>query len=230
MKFHRSLTVFLVLLGFQVGNLLAAEPGPAPSAEKKPVNNEYQGVKVEDDYQWLEDDNDPAVKAWSDAENKRTRAYLDSLPGRSKIENQLKAWYAKTSPSYSSIISRPGVLFALKFQPPKQQPMLVRLDSADNLKSEKVLIDPNQIDHKGTTTIDWFEPSLDGKKLAVSLSKGGSEDGELHFYDGIPERNSAIPSPMFSILPRAAVRPGTRTEVASITRASRERGSARMLI
>jgi prolyl oligopeptidase len=185
MKFHRSLTVFLVLLGFQVGNLLAAEPGPAPSAEKRPVNNEYQGVKVEDDYQWLEDDNDPAVKAWSDAENKRTRAYLDSLPGRSKIENQLKAWYAKTSPSYSSITSRPGVLFALKFQPPKQQPMLVRLDSADSLKSEKVLVDPNQIDHKGTTTIDWFEPSLDGKKLAVSLSKGGSEDGELHFYDGM---------------------------------------------
>ncbi|HEY2714019.1 MAG TPA: prolyl oligopeptidase family serine peptidase [Chthoniobacterales bacterium] len=185
MKFHRSLTVFFVLLGFQVCNLLAAETGPVPSADKKPVYNEYQGVKVEDDYQWLEDDNNPAVKTWSDAENKRTRAYLDGLPGRSKIEDQLKAWYAKTSPTYSSIVSRPGVLFALKFQPPKQQPMLVRLDSASSLMSEKVLVDPNQIDRKGTTAIDWFEPSLDGKKLAVSLSKGGSEDGELHFYDGM---------------------------------------------
>jgi prolyl oligopeptidase len=52
------------------------------------------------------------------------------------------------------------------------------------LKSEKVLVDPNQLDQKGTTAIDWFEPSLDGKKIAVSLSKGGSEDGTLHFYDG----------------------------------------------
>ena len=72
----------------------------------------------------------------------------------------------------------------MKFQPPKQQPMLVTLDSANDLKSEKVLLDPNQIDTKGTTAIDWYEPSLDGKKVAVSLSKGGSEDGTLHFYDG----------------------------------------------
>ncbi len=46
-----------------------------------------------------------------------------------------------------------------------------------------MLVDPNQIDSKGTTAIDWFEPSLDGKKIAVSLSKGGSEDRTLHFYD-----------------------------------------------
>jgi prolyl oligopeptidase len=164
-------------------NLRAAEPKP-PVAEKKPVFDEYHGTKVEDDYQWLENDDDPAVKAWSDAENKRTRAYLDSLSSRNKIEEQLKAWYAKTSPSYSSIVPRPGALFALKNQPPKQQPMLVTLASADDLKSEKVLLDPNQIDSKGTTTIDWFEPSLDGKKVAVSISKGGSEDGTLHFYDG----------------------------------------------
>src|SRR5262249_43481998 len=31
--------------------------------------------------------------------------------------------------------------------------------------------------------IDWFVPSLDGKHVAVSLSKGGSEDGTLHFYE-----------------------------------------------
>jgi prolyl oligopeptidase len=159
----------------------AAEP--APTAEKKPVVNEYHGIKVEDDYQWLENDDDPAVKAWSDAENKQTRADLDSLASRAGIEKQLKDWYAKTSPSYSSIVARPGILFTMKFQPPKQQPMLVTLTSANDLKSEKVLVDPNQIDSKGTTAIDWFEPSLDGKKVAVSLSKGGSEDGTLHFYD-----------------------------------------------
>ena len=71
----------------------------------------------------------------------------------------------------------------MKFQPPKQQPLLVTLASADDLKSEKVVIDPNVIDTKGTTAIDWFEPSLDGTNVAVSLSKGGSEDGTLHFYE-----------------------------------------------
>jgi prolyl oligopeptidase len=123
------------------------------------------------------------VKAWSDAQSQRTCAYLDKLPGRAAIEKQLTAWYAKTSPSYFSLVSRPGILSAIKFQPPKQQPLLVTLLSANDLKSEKIVLDPNVLDTKGTTAIDWFVPSLDGKHVAVSLSKGGSEDGTLHFYE-----------------------------------------------
>jgi len=138
---------------------------------------------VEDPYQWLEPDQDSQVKAWSDAQNQQTRKYLDSLSNRAAIEKQLQEWYAKTSPSYSSLVSRPGILFAMKFQPPKQQPLLVTLASADDLKSEKVVLDPNVLDAKGTTAIDWFVPSSDGKYVAISLSKGGSEDGTLHFYE-----------------------------------------------
>jgi prolyl oligopeptidase len=155
----------------------------APENPKKPGSTEYHGVTVEDPYQWLEEDNDQKVKAWSDAQNQRSRQYLDKLPDRSAIEKQLTEWYAKTSPSYFSLVSRPGILFAMKFQPPKQQPLLVTLASPDDLKSEKVVLDPNVLDAKGTTTIDWFVPSLDGKRIAVSLSKGGSEDGALHFYE-----------------------------------------------
>lgn len=156
---------------------------PTPGTPKKPVSTKYQGVTVEDPYQWLEKDDEPDVKAWSDAQNQRTRQYLDQLPDRAAIEKQLTEWYAKTSPSYSSLVSRLGLLFVMKFQPPKQQPLLVTLTSADDLKSEKVVLDPNVLDAKGTTAIDWFVPSLDGKYVAVSLSKGGSEDGTLHFYE-----------------------------------------------
>jgi prolyl oligopeptidase len=164
-------------------NLPAAEP--APATPKKPVSDEYHGTTVEDPYQWLEKDDDPEVKAWSAAQNQRTRDYLDKLPDRAAIEKQLTDWYAKTSPSYSSLVSRPRVLFAMKFQPPKQQPLLVTLASADDLKSEKVVLDPNVLDAKGTTAIDWFVPSLDGRHVAVSLSKEGSEDGTLHFYETV---------------------------------------------
>ena len=170
-----------VITALTVLNLLAADS--APETPKKPVSTEYHGVTVEDPYQWLEDDNDPQVKAWSDAENQRTRQYLDKLPDRAAIEKQLTEWYAKTSPSYFSLVARPGILFAMKFQPPKQQPLLVTLASVDDLKSEKIVLDPNVLDAKGTTTIDWFVPSLDGKRIAVSLSRGGSEDGALHFYE-----------------------------------------------
>src|SRR5437667_2012247 len=180
-----SATRFLFVVGAVGGLALSqlAAAQPAPKTPKKPVSIQYHGVTVEDPYQWLEQDNDSQVKAWSDAQNQRTRKNLDSFPDRVAIEKQLQEWYAKTSPSYFSLISRPGILFAMKFQPPKQQPLLVTLASADDLKSEKVVLDPNVLDTKGTTAIDWFIPSSDGKYVAMSLSKGGSEDGTLHFYE-----------------------------------------------
>jgi prolyl oligopeptidase len=176
------LLVFAGALGVMTSpNLFST--GPLNQTPKKPVMDEYQGVKVQDDYQWLEKDDDPAVKAWSDAQNQRTRKYLDKMPDRAAIEKQLADWYAKTSPSYSSIVSRPGVLFAFKFQPPKQQQMLVTLSSADDLKSEKVVLDPNKLDPTGKTAIDWLVPSRDGKYVAMSISQGGSEDGTLRIYE-----------------------------------------------
>jgi prolyl oligopeptidase len=181
MKTNSLLSVIGAIVVTAALDLPTAEP--AQITPKKPVSTKYQGVTVDDPYQWLEKDDEPEVKAWSDAQNQQTRQYLDQLPDRVAIEKQLTEWFAKTSPSYSSLVSRPGLLFLMKFQPPKQQPLLVTLTSADDLKSEKIVLDPNVLDAKGTTTIDWFVPSLDGKYVAVSLSKGGSEDGTLHFYE-----------------------------------------------
>jgi len=181
MRANLFLCLVAAVSAFTLGNPTFAEQ--APETSKKPVSTEYHGVTVEDPYQWLEEDNNPQVKAWSAAQNQRTRQYLDKLPDHAAVEKQLTEWYAKTSPSYFSLVSRPGVLFAMKFQPPKQQPLLVTLASADDLKSEKVVLDPSTMDTQGKTAIDWFVASLDGKRVAVSLSKGGSEDGTLHFYE-----------------------------------------------
>ena len=173
-------SVALILFSLSAGVIAADANTQTP---KKPVTDEYQGVKVQDDYQWLEKDDDTEVKAWSDRQNQKARAYIDKLPDRVALEKQLTAWFAKTSPSYSGLVSRPGILFAMKFQPPKQQQMLVTLTSADDLKSEKMVLDPNALDSKGTTAIDWFAPSQDGKYVAISISQGGSEDGTLHVYE-----------------------------------------------
>src|SRR5437868_4094613 len=45
----------------------------------KPVTNDYHGVKVVDNYQWLENATDPEVRKWSAAQNQEARAYLDKL-------------------------------------------------------------------------------------------------------------------------------------------------------
>ena len=172
----------------------------APSTEKKPVTDEYHGVKVVDDYRWLEESGSPTVKAWTEAQNKHSRAWLDGRADRAGIEAKLTALYAKDTPSHSGLVARPGMLFALKFQPPKQQRLLVTLASVDDLASEKVVLDPNEIEPKGQVARDWFVPSPDGKLIAVCLSENGSEEGTLHFYrtetgEHLPDRIARVQYP-----------------------------------
>ncbi len=171
-----------------------------PPTEKKRVTDEYHGVKVVDDYRWLEETGSPAVKAWTAAQNKHSRAWLDARRDRAGIEAKLTALYAKDTPSHSGLVSRPGRLFALKFQPPKQQRLLVTLASANDLASEKVVLDPNEIEPKGQVAMDWFVPSPDGKLIAVCLSEHGSEEGTLHFYrtesgERLPDRIARVQYP-----------------------------------
>lgn len=156
---------------------------PIPPTPKKPHADVYHGVKVEDDYNWLENWNDPAVRAWSDAENRRARAFLAALPGRQQIRDRLKALISQVPASYYAFRYTPPVLFTLKFDPTKQQPILVTLDSPDKPESERTVVDPNRIDPTGSTTIDFYSPSLDGRLVAVSLSEGGTENGTVHIYD-----------------------------------------------
>ena len=181
MKNRRLLPALLILV-FAIHFLLLMSHAANPPTPRKPVTDEYHGVKVMDDYRWLEDGNDPAVKAWSAEENRLTRDYLDALPDRAAIGKKLTELYSKDSPGYGAVVPRAGRLFALKYQPPKQQPMIVSLASPDDLASEKILLDPNELEPKGKVAIDWFSPSLDGSLVAVCLSKNGSEDGVLHFY------------------------------------------------
>ena len=86
-------------------------------------------------------------------------------------------------PRFGELETAGGRLFALRFRPPQQQPVLVVLPSADRPDEARVLVDLNQIDPSGGTAMDWYEPSLDGRRVAVSLAQGGSERGDVHVYE-----------------------------------------------
>jgi prolyl oligopeptidase len=167
-----------------------------PETPKKPVTDTYHGVAVVDDYRWLEDGNNNEVQAWSDAQNKFARAYLSQLPGVRMLREKLTKIMAAKTTGDGSLIARPGAIFAMRHQPPKQQDFLVVMPAADRPTEARVLVDPNELDAKGNTTIDWFVPSPDGKLIAVSLSKGGSESGDVYIYD------VATGSPVDVVIPR----------------------------
>lgn len=164
------------------------KPSIYPATAKRPVVDEYHGVKVTDDYRWLEDPNNPEVKTWIGEQHKRARAYLDAAPGRAILRDKIKGILSSTSADRFAIITIKDRVFAMKAQPPKQQDFLVVMTAPDKAKTEadlkeRVLVDPNTLDPKGRTTIDWYVPSPDGKLVAVSMSVGGSESGTVHVYD-----------------------------------------------
>jgi prolyl oligopeptidase len=75
------------------------------------------------------------------------------------------------------------MLFAFKNQPPNDQPLLVSMESPHDPSTEQVILDPNKLDKTGTTSIDFYVVSPDARLVAVSLSEGGTEDGEVHLYE-----------------------------------------------
>ncbi len=181
---HRTFFALLFFTPFLQSVSVAQTAVPAPPvAAKRPVTDAYHGVKVGDDYRWLEGWDNPEVKEWSKAQNNRTREYLDQLPSRPVIRERLEKLMTASSSRYFELTYRGGTLFAMKAQPPKQQPMLVILQSADDPGSEKVLVDPNALSDTGSIAIDFYVPSVDGKLVAVSLSENGSEDGAAHIFE-----------------------------------------------
>ncbi|MGZ5661814.1 MAG: prolyl oligopeptidase family serine peptidase [Usitatibacter sp.] len=154
-----------------------------PETPKKAVTDTYHGVAVSEDYRWLEDADDPAVKAWARSELEVTRRYLDGLASRPKLQARLTELYKDAPVRYYDFTHTRGGFFAMKRKPPKNQPVLVVMKSAGEVASERVLLDPDALNAKGTTAIDFYEPSLDGRFVAVALSENGSEDGSAHVID-----------------------------------------------
>jgi prolyl oligopeptidase len=154
-----------------------------PETIQVPVTNMYHGIQVTDPYQWLENWQDQRVQSWSNQQNVYARKILDNLPYVKELRERITEILTAESVSYSSLSWRKGTLFALKRQPPLEQPLLVAMPSADEPEDEWIIVDLNKIDPSGATSIDWYVASPDGRLVAVSLSVGGSESGDVHIYE-----------------------------------------------
>jgi len=165
-----------------IGAGAVAAPLTYPDSPRKPVGDSFHGTSVSEDYRWLEQADSKDVVAWIAGQNALTRQVIDALPQRKPIKQELLDMVGSGRASRFGFEYAGGKLFAFKRQPPKAQNVLVMLNASGEVSSESVVLDPTQLDPSGKTTIDWFKPSRDGKLVAVSLSKNGSEDGTLYLY------------------------------------------------
>src|SRR5262245_8405985 len=175
----------------QQSGLAAKTVAAAPRTETKVVTDRYFDVTVSDPYRWLESESDPAVSQWNTAQNSYARAYLDKIAARPALKEKLTKLIQAGSTRYSALTSAGSGIFAALFDPRLQQPVLVLLDANADPAGQRVILDPNKLDPSGLTAIDWYEASRDGKWVAVSLSKNGSEDGTLHIYEAATGKETA---------------------------------------
>jgi prolyl oligopeptidase len=180
---HQAVLVIgIATLFLGSSDMLAQTPNP-PSTKNISVTDTYHGVSVTEHYRWLEDPSDSEVLAWGRAQSHYARGILDNLPHVDEIRARVTEILSAETVDYLDATEAGGKYFARKRQPPKQQPFIVVLESPRDTSRERVVVDPNVIDEEGGTSIDWYEPSPNGKLLAVSLSQAGTEVGDLYFYE-----------------------------------------------
>lgn len=158
---------------------LAAQTGAPAAPRQVPLTETVHGITLSDEYRWMED---PATKpewsAWASGESLRTRALLDGQP--------VRAEFARLISEVSSSLIRQGnyqraggTAIWSRVLPGEQAARLMVRDAAGT----RVLVDPAKAGGDALAAMGAFSLSPDGKVAAVHLSTGGSEVGDIRFFD-----------------------------------------------
>jgi len=142
-----------------------------PVTKKVDTVDIYFGTKVTDPYRWLEDDKSAETKDWVTAQNAVTHAYLDEIPYRKNFQEAIEKVF--NYPKYSAPFRKGEWFYFYKNDGLQNQSVLYRQKGLDG--TVEVVIDPNKLSPDGTTRLQLFSLSKDGKYAAVGLSKGGSD-------------------------------------------------------
>jgi prolyl oligopeptidase len=150
-----------------------------PKAKVAPVEDMVQGHKIVDRYRYLEDPNDPDTKLYVEQELGYTRALLDPLPGRDKINARLAQLLAIGSVSAPQMGGK--YYFYTRREGNQNQPILYIREGLNG--DDRVLVDVNKLAADGTTALDWWFASDDGKYVAYGTSASGSEISTLRVIE-----------------------------------------------
>jgi prolyl oligopeptidase len=168
----------LIPLAMPLTNL-DAQQCARPDAPRGDVVEDYHGTRVADPWRWLEDTDAAETRAWIEAQNCLTFAFLEKIPEREQIRQRLtKIW---DYPKYGTPFKDGGRYFFFKNDGLQNQSVLyVQRTLTD---PPAVLLDPNRLSEDGTVALSALEVSDDGRYLAYSTSISGSDWQEFLVRD-----------------------------------------------
>ena len=151
-----------------------------PVTRKDNTVDNYFGTEVADPYRWLEDDASDETAAWVEAQNKVTNAYLKKIPFRAKLLQRL------TEVSNYEKVGVPGrrkngKWYYYRNDGLQNQSVLYEMDSPD--AEPHVFLDPNTLSDDGTVALKGVYFSNDGKYVAYTISRSGSDWEEIYVMD-----------------------------------------------
>jgi prolyl oligopeptidase len=149
-----------------------------PEAARLDLTETIHGRPVADPYRWLEDAGDPRTVAWLAAQDEllgRERAGWLAHDGLHRQLADLTSMAVESCPR-----PRGERLFLTRRDVGREHAALIVVE-ADG--AERVVLDPEQIDPAGTTTLEGWQPSINGGLLAYQLAVGGTEESVLRVLD-----------------------------------------------
>jgi prolyl oligopeptidase len=153
-------------------------PASYPAAPRQPITDVIHGEPVEDPYRWLEDPDSQQTRDWLRAEDEIYASYVAGLTGREKLAARLTELLR--AGQVSPPVWRGDRQFYTRREPDQEHAVLYTAAPGD---PERALIDPMAVDPSGATTLDYWNPSKDGRLLAYQLSEGGTEEAVLRVID-----------------------------------------------
>jgi len=155
-----------------------------PVAPVKPVTDDYFGVKVTDNYRYMENFNDEEVQNWVKAQADFTDHTLKLLPGRDAFFNRMLELDASILSRVNCVLRfANSKVFYLKCGVQDDVWKLYIRGSMDG--NEILLVDPDKFKQETGKphAINRFIPSWDGKYVTYGISASGSEETSLYIID-----------------------------------------------
>ncbi|MBV8842868.1 MAG: S9 family peptidase [Bryobacterales bacterium] len=171
--------IYLSLFAVLIQIACSHTPKP-PETRHDDVSDVLHGVKVDDHYRWLEDQNSPETRKWIDAQNAYTHSILDKWSGREAVSKRFTE--LRRVETIEAPVERGGRLFFRKRQPEQEQSVIYMSPVGSDAEGE-VLVDPNPMSADHSTNAAIADVSKDGKILAYMLRLGGKDESEIHLMD-----------------------------------------------
>jgi prolyl oligopeptidase len=166
---------FLFIIPFLITMVSCNSKIKYPVTKKVDIVDNYFGTKVADPYRWLENDTSATTAKWVKEQNEVTNDYLSKIPFREKIRERLtKIW---NFPKYGVPFREGPWYFFNKNNGLQNQSVLYVRKGLEG--TPKVLLDPNSLSPDGTIALAGISASHDGKYLAYSIARSGSDWNEI---------------------------------------------------